>query len=615
MHFLVRVDTQGNVQRVVWCDIGLPHGCAESPLEVAAGRQTFALQEGDSLLELFHEQARPAIVSMLRRALANDKAASTLAIQPRPSGDHASSQVFSLHAFPMLGEVMVMGICDDPGALDQYTAAYNQLVNAMRREFKDVVRHKEESVQESFDQIQGLNNQLVNMRRKLEKANYQLEAANQGLQADLKKDKLTGLLGQYQFWGEMEQILRSDPEQTAVFVFLDLDDFKHINDHFGHLSGDAVLVEFARRLASGPWGPALAIRIAGDEFGLFLHHVPTVNQEYRDKLEQQLQKHVLEPPIALEAVDMRLSMSIGAAVYSRDAQNVNDLIRFADYAMYQGKTTGKNQMIWFDQQQYQSEQQPRQQVAALQQVLEQRDFYHGFQPVVSAADGQIHGFGSFLRSNHPLLTDPRILLHTALEMGQDYLVEKISIEILLEQQDGLHEQLRERKLFVSQGPYPGFQTKALQDLSQIVQGSELVVEVPVGESTPCSEYADFFQTLRSLGCQVALKHFVAGRGDDLKLLALEPDYVKISLKDLPANGATAHARCLQNIVRYAKLQGTKVIVEAIETEGHLRQALALGPDYLQGYYIGHPGPCVETVAPSIVELLQALSSKTGEDAS
>ncbi len=125
-------------------------------------------------------------------------------------------------------------------------------------------------------------------------------------------------------------------------------------------------------------------------------------------------------------------------------------------------------------------------------------------------------------------------------------------------------------------------------------------------STPWDEYRRFFEVVRELGCQVALKHFAEARGDDLRLLAMQPDYVKLSLQNVPQPGSAASTEHLDTIVRYAQSQGTKVVMESIETCEHLRQALKFRPDYLQGYFIGHPRVCVDTVSLEVREALQEL---------
>ncbi|MFA6783922.1 MAG: diguanylate cyclase, partial [Sphaerochaeta sp.] len=124
----------------------------------------------------------------------------------------------------------------------------------------------------NFEQIQLLNNELVNAQRKLQKANIQLKHLNEELNNRLVKDPLTSLVRCYQYRSEIDRTISLQPKMLGLFAFIDIDDFKHINDTLGHAAGDQYLMEFARRLQSLDFGMAtICMRIAGDEFGLYLH--------------------------------------------------------------------------------------------------------------------------------------------------------------------------------------------------------------------------------------------------------------------------------------------------------------------------------------------------------
>ena len=122
-----------------------------------------------------------------------------------------------------------------------------------------------------FEQIQKLNNQFINTQRQLKKANIQLEKMNQDLSNRLVKDELTGLVSRYQYRDEIRMLINKQPNDYGVFAFIDLDDFKNINDSHGHFVGDQYLITFANRLKSLAFEHKICLRIAGDEFGLYIH--------------------------------------------------------------------------------------------------------------------------------------------------------------------------------------------------------------------------------------------------------------------------------------------------------------------------------------------------------
>ncbi len=215
-----------------------------------------------------------------------------------------------------------------------------------------IVYEDNKMIREQFEQIQKLNNEMTNMQRQLKKANSQLKQLNLDLNNRLVKDALTGLVSRYQYREEIDYIIRSKPKAHGIFVFLDLDNFKRINDTYGHQAGDNYLKEFARRLLHLPFEEKICIRIAGDEFGLYLHGYTRVLEQDLLNIWKAIQEIVLNESIPLNGVIETFRCSVGMAVYGKDTDNIYDLIEFADYAMYQAKQKGKNTFSVFCKEEY-----------------------------------------------------------------------------------------------------------------------------------------------------------------------------------------------------------------------------------------------------------------------
>lgn len=200
--------------------------------------------------------------------------------------------------------------------------------------------HNSQVVYSHFEQIQKLNNQ-----RELQRANKKLEALNLDLNNRLVKDPLTGLVSRYQYRSEMQRVINANPQALGLFAFIDIDAFKHVNDTYGHAVGDEYLVAFAKRLASlTSEGRLIAMRIAGDEFGLYMHELASVDDEIYRKFEV----YVTERPLSTSIGELAISCSVGFAVYNRDTTNLFELIEYADWAMYQAKRGGKHGYRVFD---------------------------------------------------------------------------------------------------------------------------------------------------------------------------------------------------------------------------------------------------------------------------
>jgi diguanylate cyclase (GGDEF)-like protein len=200
-----------------------------------------------------------------------------------------------------------------------------------------------------FDQIQKLNNELMNTQRQLHKANAQLKRLNEDLNNRLVKDVLTGLTSRYQYRSEIERIIGAAPDGMGMFCFIDLDDFKSVNDRYGHAVGDEYLIEFARRMRSmASQYPILHIRIAGDEFGMYLHDLDSIEPEFLEDFWNGFRSTVISHPIPTTAGDLDVACCMGMAFYGVDTFDIFTLIEYADFAMYCAKRTGKATYRTFD---------------------------------------------------------------------------------------------------------------------------------------------------------------------------------------------------------------------------------------------------------------------------
>ena len=206
-----------------------------------------------------------------------------------------------------------------------------------------------------FDQIQKLNNELVNTHRSLQKANAQLNRLNQDLNNRLVKDALTGLVSRYQYRSEIERLIATNPQALGVFVFIDIDNFKGVNDVYGHAAGDAYLIGFSDRLRRlSMLGSVILMRISGDEFGVYVHGLDVVDGALLESFWQQFRQLVVAGPLEFNGLSLPISCSLGMAVYGQDTCDIYNLIDYADFAMYEAKAAGKGCFSRFSLESYES---------------------------------------------------------------------------------------------------------------------------------------------------------------------------------------------------------------------------------------------------------------------
>lgn len=214
-------------------------------------------------------------------------------------------------------------------------------------------------------------------------------------------DPLTGLPNRQYFNERLRSAVDSADQtgQPLALLFLDLDLFKEINDSMGHAMGDRLLVEVARRLqACVPSGASFVARLGGDEFVVLLDD--TADKARIDALCRAILDRITEP-YRLGGDPVRISASLGVALYPQDAEDAEVLMRHVDMAMYVAKDSGRNCYHYFDRSMRERARMQRDLMCALPQAIDDAQFFLLFQPIHSLSTGRIVQAEVLLRWRHP----------------------------------------------------------------------------------------------------------------------------------------------------------------------------------------------------------------------
>ncbi|WNF38474.1 GGDEF domain-containing protein [Bacillaceae bacterium IKA-2] len=256
-----------------------------------------------------------------------------------------------LHLFVTGEDMLILGVDQQVSYLNKSSDEFKEIIykfmSVVGKTFNGEDMPISEKVLFQIEKTQALNNELINTKRMLEKANAQLNILNLDLNNKLEKDPLTGLVSKYQYKTEIEEAISKHPGKLAVFTFIDIDNFKAVNDNYGHATGDNYLIEFAERLKRLSPENSIIMRIGGDEFGLFTYGLAQVDKEFIKMIWEELKTHLVSNPIEVDGVDLEIKISAGMAVYGRDTYDINELIEHADVAMYKAKDSGKNNFCIF----------------------------------------------------------------------------------------------------------------------------------------------------------------------------------------------------------------------------------------------------------------------------
>ncbi len=420
------------------------------------------------------------------------------------------------------------------------------------------------------------------------------EAARSHIVHLAQHDALTGLLNRSAFMERLEVLMASGRAGDAqgALLFIDLDQFKRVNDSLGHLAGDLLLQALSQRLRLLLRASDLVARFGGDEFLVLLPGaLPLADVE-------EVARKVLvafAAPVTLEGQQVSVTPSVGIALYPEHATTPAELLRCADAAMYQAKQQGRATHRC-----YQAEL-GRRALAALElesqltQAVERSEFVLHYQPQVRAADGAWIGAEALLRWRHPTrgLLEPD---HFIPALEQHRLLAPIGLWVLREAaRAACRWHAAGHLLPVSvnvaslQFRDQGFGTSVAQVLREEGLGGEWL-ELEITERTLMDDLdavRGTLEGLKALGVRIAIDDFGTGYSSLSRLSRLPIDRIKIDrsfVRGLPGN--TGHAAIARAIVMLAQSLGLSTIAEGVETEAQRGFLVALGCEQMQGLLFG-----------------------------
>jgi diguanylate cyclase (GGDEF)-like protein/PAS domain S-box-containing protein len=416
---------------------------------------------------------------------------------------------------------------------------------------------------------------------------------------DAFHDALTGLPNRALFLDRLEHRLalekRRHKTSFSVLV-LDIDRFKVINDSLGHVLGDQLLIEVARRLEAALRPGDTVARLGGDEFTILLEDVPTAAdaRKVADRLHEEL-----KAPFLLATEEVFSGASIGIAHGSAEYARPEDILRDGDTALYRAKAQGRGRCVEFDSSMHDRAVELLHLETSLRRALERREFRLHYQPVVSLTSGQITGAEALLRWMHPErgLVPPLDFIPLAEETG---LIVEIGAWVLKEacrQMKEWQEKLGQPQLEIGvnlssrQFQVPGL----VAQVAEVLQETGLSprsLRLEVTESLLMDKHPNVAQSmteLRAMGVRLDLDDFGTGYSSLSYLHQFPIDTLKIDRSFIQRMGATDEALEIVNtILALASSLDMEVVAEGVETEQQLELLRKMHCSYAQGYHLSRP---------------------------
>ncbi len=390
---------------------------------------------------------------------------------------------------------------------------------------------------------------------------------------------------------ELKKALRE--KKLLGLLFLDLDHFKEVNDRLGHRIGDALLVEAARRIRVCVRDADTVARLGGDEFTVIVNELSEVTD--LDRVAHSILE-VLAEPFVFGQEHAYVSASIGIAVYPIDTDNCDDLIRFADQAMYAAKNQGRNDYCFFTSAMQSAVQERSTTANDLHRALEQQEFRIFYQPILNLRSNAIDKAEALLRWQHPQrgLVGPEAFITIAEDNGLMHTIGNWVFKQTLQQLKIWQQQLcadLQMSINNSRVQFQNFGQSANHGLSYLekigLPAESIILEIKEEFLQAMgSQVAEKLVAFSQHGVKLALDDFGTGYSSLANLKKFHIDYLKIDasfIQNLAPGNETL--LLVETIVEMAHKLGLQVIAEGVETELQRTLLQQCACDYAQGYLI------------------------------
>ena len=427
----------------------------------------------------------------------------------------------------------------------------------------------------------------------------ELEEQKDILHHQAHHDALTGLPNRVLFNDRLEQgIERSKRNNSSLALFfLDLDHFKEINDSLGHAVGDEVLKVVTQRFTTVIRKEDTLARLGGDEFTII---VENLNQSQDASLLAEKLLFVLEKSIVIKGHTFYVSSSIGISLYPEDGQSTQDLLKYADAAMYKAKNEGRSNYQFYSKEMTELAFERVVMEASLREALQNEDFIVYYQPQVNAKSNQLTGMEALVRWQHPAkgLVCPLSFIplaeSTGLIIELDRFVMKTAMtQIVKWYEKGLNPGILALNLSLRELQRKDF-ISVLKNMMQETNFKAEWLELEVTEGQIMvnpQEAIEILNKISNLGIALSVDDFGTGYSSLAYLKKLPISRLKIDqtfIRNLPND--KEDAVITKSVIALAKSLNLKVIAEGVETEAQKDFLLQNGCENIQGYFYGKPMP-------------------------
>lgn len=430
-------------------------------------------------------------------------------------------------------------------------------------------------------------------------------------------DSLTGLLNRRAYYHRVEELFGNrDALKITAFVMIDLDNLKYINDTYGHDFGDDYIKTAAMALKRFQGYGGIVSRLSGDEFNVCLWGFSS-KEEIRQIINEVRERLLQSYCLLADGTRYKIRASAGIAWYPDDAQLHELLMKYADFAMYTIKHSTKGEIAEFDKTAYATDSVLLTGVEEMNRIIDECSVRYAFQTIVSARTGQIYGYEALMRPQSTVFQSPTELLRAAKTGARLHEIERLTWSSALG--DFMHQVNmgnidRGSRLFINSIANSVMEPQDLKALEEKYPDllPHIVLEVLEGDNVSDEFIARKMERMKKWNAQIALDDFGTGYNNELALVTMNPDIIKIdSAIVIGCDKDISRRTIIGNLVKLARTKQITVLAEGVQTEEELRTVISCGVDLLQGYYFGHPLFEPQPLAQEVTELIGRIADAAG----
>ena len=438
--------------------------------------------------------------------------------------------------------------------------------------------------------------ELEYVRASMVQTFQRLDEERQELYNLARTDNLSGLANRNLLQERLKWLIAKSKRTNAEFalVFIDLDNFKTVNDTLGHDVGDELLKSIAHILSHQLREYDIIARVGGDEFVIVMSNDLSM-RDLNHVLDRLLQ--ALSEPIIVQKHPLSVSASLGVAFYPHDGVDLTSLMKSADMAMYDAKKSGKNQYKYFTQSLQDQVNYEMSMEADLRQALQTNAFELYYQPQIELSTQKVVGVEALIRWNHPTkgTISPLEFIPAAEKNGLIIKIGYWIFETAIRQQTAwLKANVGSLKMSINLSAHqlndPHFE-KFFVNLMKETEANAQNIELEMTESVLLEDSnanLSLIKKLRATGIRIALDDFGTGYSSLSYLKRLPINTLKIDKSFMDDYDTNTGAIFIETMVNIAKTLNIKVVAEGIETLDQVNYLAAIHCQKYQGYYGSRP---------------------------